>query len=188
MHIDIRIDHDHCLRPQVGRDRGQKRAACLAGVARFHRHDDVERDAARRRNGDAFPDGTNDFEVAGGLRGAPVELVHCTTIDVDVPSRAEFVIEFEADFTKEVMEGPLGEYTGYYTPASPKPIARVKAITHRNGAYFQGLLTGVPPTENHILKQIPFEASFLAMMRKQFPAARLDCSRMTMETLQDRSA
>jgi 2,5-furandicarboxylate decarboxylase 1 len=115
------------------------------------------------------PDGTNDFEVAGGMRGAPVELVHCKTIDVDVPARAEFVIEFEADFTKEVLEGPLGEYTGYYTPASPKPIARVKAITHRNGAYFQALLTGVPPTENHILKQLPFEASFLAMMRKQFP-------------------
>ena len=67
------------------------------------------------------------------------------------------------------MEGPLGEYTGYYTPASPKPIARPTAITHRNNAYFQGLLTGVPPTENHILKQLPFEASFLRQMRQRFP-------------------
>jgi UbiD family decarboxylase len=114
------------------------------------------------------PDGTNDFEVAGGLRGAPVELVRCQTIDLDVPAHAEFVIEFEADFTKEVMEGPLGEYTGYYTPSALQPIARVTAITHRNGAYFQGLLTGVPPNENHILKQLPFAASFLAMMRQQF--------------------
>jgi 4-hydroxy-3-polyprenylbenzoate decarboxylase/2,5-furandicarboxylate decarboxylase 1 len=64
------------------------------------------------------PDGTNDFEVAGGLRGAPVELVRCKTIDLDVPAHAEFVIEFEADFINEVMEGPLGEYTGYYTPAA----------------------------------------------------------------------
>jgi 2,5-furandicarboxylate decarboxylase 1 len=112
---------------------------------------------------------TNDFEVAGGLRGGPVELVRAKTVDVEVPARAEFVIEFEADFTKEVEEGPLGEYTGFYTPASLKPIARVKAITHRNGAYFQALLTGVPTTENHILKQLPFEASFLAMMRNQFP-------------------
>jgi 2,5-furandicarboxylate decarboxylase 1 len=115
------------------------------------------------------PDDTNDFEVAGGLRGAPVELVHCKTLDLDVPAHAEFVIEFEADFTKQVEEGPLGEYTGYYTPASPKPIARPKAITHRNGAYFQALLTGVPPTENHILKQLPYEASVLAMMKEQFP-------------------
>jgi 2,5-furandicarboxylate decarboxylase 1 len=115
------------------------------------------------------PDDTNDFEVVGGLRGAPLELVRCKTMDVDVPARAEVVIEFEADFTKEVFEGPLGEYTGYYTPGSQKPIARVRAITHRNGAYFQALLTGVPPTENHILKQLSFEASFLKMMRTQFP-------------------
>ncbi|WP_437222315.1 UbiD family decarboxylase [Planctomicrobium sp. SH661] len=115
------------------------------------------------------PDDTNDFELAGGLRGEPIELVKCVSIDLQVPARAEFVIEFEIDFTKEVLEGPLGEYTGYYTPASKKPIARVLAITHRNDAVFQCLLTGVPPTENHILKQLPFEASFYAMMKKQFP-------------------
>jgi 2,5-furandicarboxylate decarboxylase 1 len=115
------------------------------------------------------PDDTNDFEVAGGLRGAPVELVKCRTIDLEVPANAEFVIEFEVDFDTTVMEGPLGEYTGYYTPASMKPIARPTAITHRDGAYFQALLTGVPPTENHTLKQLAFEASFLQLMRQQFP-------------------
>jgi 2,5-furandicarboxylate decarboxylase 1 len=115
------------------------------------------------------PEGTNDFEVAGGLRGAPVELVRATTIDLDVPAHAEFVIEFEADLNRTVMEGPLGEYTGYYTPAAPQPVARVLAITHRNDAIFQGLLTGMPPTENHVLKQLSYEASFLAMMRRQFP-------------------
>ena len=70
---------------------------------------------------------------------------------------------------KTVMEGPLGEYTGYYTPASLKPVARVTAITHRKNAIFQGLLTGKPVTENHILKQIPFEASFLKALKRQFP-------------------
>ena len=115
------------------------------------------------------PDDTNDFEVAGGLRGAPVELVKCRTNDLEVPARAELVIEFEADFGTTVMEGPLGEYTGYYTPAAPKPIARPTAITYRNGAHFQALLTGVPPTENHILKQLPFEASLLRQMRQRFP-------------------
>jgi 4-hydroxy-3-polyprenylbenzoate decarboxylase/2,5-furandicarboxylate decarboxylase 1 len=115
------------------------------------------------------PDGTNDFDVAGGLRGAPVELVHARTVDLDVPAHSEIVIEFEVDLTKDVFEGPLGEYTGYYTPGSMKPLARVTAITHRKDAYCQALLTGVPPTENHILKQLPFEASFFQMMKKQFP-------------------
>lgn len=114
-------------------------------------------------------DDTNDWRVAGGLRGAPVELVHCKMIDLDVPATAEVVIEFEVDFAHPHDEGPLGEYTGYYTPASPKPTARITAITHRHNAIFQGLLTGKPVTENHILKEIPFEASSLHMLRKQFP-------------------
>ncbi|MDO3637238.1 UbiD family decarboxylase [Mycolicibacterium arseniciresistens] len=115
------------------------------------------------------PDDTNDFEVAGGLRGAAVELVRCRTIDLEVPARAEFVIEFEVDFTQTVFEGPLGEYTGYYTPGSMKPIARPLALTHRNDPYFQALLTGKPTTENHVLKQLAFEASFLKSMRTTFP-------------------
>lgn len=115
------------------------------------------------------PDDTDDFAVAGGLRGAPVELVQCTTMDLQVPARAEMVLELEIDFAQTVFEGPLGEYTGYYTPGSPKPVAHVRAITHRTGAYFQALLTGVPPTENHVLKQLPFEASFFDLMRRQFP-------------------
>src|SRR4051812_14885703 len=114
-------------------------------------------------------DTTNDWEVAGGLRGAPVELAKCKTCDLEVPATAEVVIEFEVDMNKTVMEGPLGEYTGYYTPASLKPVARITAITHRRNPIFQGLLTGKPVTENHILKQIPFEASFLKALKNQFP-------------------
>jgi len=56
-----------------------------------------------------------------------------------------------------------------HTPGSKKPIARIKAITYRNNAYFQALLTGVPPTENHILKQLSYEASYFAMLKAQHP-------------------
>lgn len=114
-------------------------------------------------------DDSNDFAVAGGIRGAAVTLTQCKTIDVAVPAHAEVVFELEIDLDELTYEGPLGEYTGYYTPGSMKPIARVKAITHRTNAYFQALLTGVPPTENHFLKQLPFEASFYSTMKKSFP-------------------
>jgi 2,5-furandicarboxylate decarboxylase 1 len=115
------------------------------------------------------PDTTDDWTIAGGLRGEPVELVRCKTVDLEVPATAEVVIEFEVDQNQEVMEGPLGEYTGYYTPASEKPIAHIKAITHRQKPIFQGLLTGKPVTENHILKEIPFEASITRALKHQFP-------------------
>ena len=114
-------------------------------------------------------DTTNDWHVAGGLRGAPVELARCVTSDLHVPATSEFVIEFEVDMDDLVMEGPLGEYTGYYTPPSPKPVATVLAITHRKSPMFQGLLTGKPITESHLLKQIPFEASLFRTLKAQYP-------------------
>ncbi len=114
-------------------------------------------------------DATNDWFVAGGLRAAPVELVKAVSNDMKVPAHAEIVIEFMVDNNDQKVEGPLGEYTGYYTPASPKPVAKITAITHRKGAIFQGLLTGKPITENHVLKQIPFETSILRTMQAQFP-------------------
>lgn len=116
-----------------------------------------------------IPDTMDDFRLAGGLRGEAVELVKCKTVDVEVPATAEFVIEIEVNFNELRDEGPLGEYTGYMTPASPKPVCKVKAITHRRDPLFQVLLTGKPVTENHILKNIPFEASFTRALREQFP-------------------
>ena len=83
-------------------------------------------------------DATNDWFVAGGLRGSPVELVKAVSNDMKVPAHAEIVIEFTVDTKTQKVEGPLGEYTGYYTPASLKPVARITAITHRKGAIFQG--------------------------------------------------
>ncbi len=114
-------------------------------------------------------DSTNDWFVAGGLRGSPVELAKAVSNDMKVPAHAEIVIEFTVDTNSQKVEGPLGEYTGYYTPASLKPVAQITAITHRKGAIFQGLLTGKPITENHVLKQIPFETSILRQLQAQFP-------------------
>jgi len=41
------------------------------------------------------------IEVAGGLRGAPIELTKCKTCDIEVPATSEFVIEFEVIWTKD---------------------------------------------------------------------------------------
>ncbi len=118
------------------------------------------------------PDGTDDWCLAGGLRGKPVELVKCKTVDLEVPATAEVVLEIKIDYNEEFMEGPLGEYTGYYTPASLKPTARVTAVTHRDHPLFLGLLAGKPVNETHILKQIPFEASFYDFLKKQFSSVK----------------
>lgn len=73
------------------------------------------------------PDTTDDWSLAGALRGQPVELVKCRTIDVEVPATAEFVFELEIDFETEVSEGPLGEYTGYMIACQRKTYRKGKS-------------------------------------------------------------
>ena len=116
----------------------------------------------------------DDFSVAGGFYGEPVKLVKCKTIDMLVPSTAEVVFELTVDYNDTFNEGPLGEYTGYYTPPSEKPTATINAITHRKDPIFQALLTGkpAPVTENHILKEVPFEASLYGQLKGQFPTLK----------------
>lgn len=76
--------------------------------------------------------------VAGGLRGAPVELVRAQTVAVDVPARAEIVIEGRVLPGVRETEGPFGENTGYYF-ANLSPVIEVSAITHRDNFIYPGL-------------------------------------------------
>jgi len=120
----------------------------------------------------AAPYGVDELELAGALIGGPVEVVKCQTVDLEVPAAAEIVIEGVMLPQVREMEGPFGEYTGYYTEASLKPVIEVTAITHRHQPVFQALLAGAPPNENVGLKQIPAEASAYSTLRSRFPGVR----------------
>jgi 4-hydroxy-3-polyprenylbenzoate decarboxylase len=102
----------------------------------------------------------SEYDVMGALRGKPVELVDCETVPLQVPASAEIVIEgwISADPKTFEMEGPYGEYTGYYAgDQGPKHSIRVTAITHRNNPILQGTIEGTLPammTENSIMSSV----------------------------------
>jgi len=76
--------------------------------------------------------GGDEMALAGGLRGAPVELVRCETSDLLVPASAEIILEGEILPDRVALEGPYGEYPGYRTGEMGGGIlCRVTAITHR---------------------------------------------------------
>lgn len=93
--------------------------------------------------------GTDEFGVAGGLRGEPVELARGCTIDVEIPATTEIVIEGRTVPGEMVVDGPFGEYPGTYSDAKPAPVVEITAITMRSGGMYQNTLTGMPMTENH---------------------------------------
>jgi UbiD family decarboxylase len=89
-----------------------------------------------------------EYEMAGSLRGEPVELVKCETNDLEVPATAEIVLEgrVSPDPKTFELEGPFSEYPGYYGGRkAPKHTIRVDCITHRKDPIFNGCLTGASP-------------------------------------------
>jgi UbiD family decarboxylase len=98
--------------------------------------------------GAPVPKGVCEYDVAGALRGEPVDLVKCETVDLYVPASAEIVIEgyLGLDPATYEMEGPFAEFTGYFAgDRVPKPTIRVTAVTHRNDPILRGTIDGALP-------------------------------------------
>ncbi len=92
--------------------------------------------------------GVCEYDVVGAIRGEPVDLVKCETVDLYVPASAEIVIEGYLDLDPATfqMEGPFAEFTGYFAgDRVPKPTIRVTAITHRNDPILRGTIEGALP-------------------------------------------
>ena len=112
--------------------------------------------------------GVDELTLAGAFLGEALDVVKCQTVDLEVPATAEIIIEGRMPPGVREHEGPFGEYTGYYTRASDKPVLEVSAITHRRDPILLAGMSGVPTTDNHVLKMIPMEASCYAMLRRKF--------------------
>lgn len=91
--------------------------------------------------------GVDKYEIDSRLRGEPLELVKCETVDILVPAHAEIVLEGRIVPGKREIEGPFGELMGYYGHVAPHPIIEVDTILHRNNPIYQ---TAFPCREEHV--------------------------------------
>src|SRR6201988_4408994 len=99
-------------------------------------------------------DALDEFAVAGALRGAPVDLVACETVPLEVPATAEIVLEGEIPPNGSEHEGPFGEYTGYMGPAGNEPFFNIKCMTYRNKPLYQAFISQMPPSESSCIRGI----------------------------------
>jgi 4-hydroxy-3-polyprenylbenzoate decarboxylase len=91
-----------------------------------------------------LPSGQSEYEFAGAIKGAPIEVYPGPQTGLPIPARAEIVFEGQVLPMSEMSlpEGPFGEFTGYYaSEARPAPIMEVTAVYHRNDP----ILLGSPP-------------------------------------------
>ena len=126
------------------------------------------------------PLGYDELAIAGALRGEPVQLCRCVSVDERAIARAEFVIEGELVPGVRVQEDQnsgtgyaMPEFPGYNGVASSEcRLLKVKALTHRKDPILQ---TCIGPSEEHVnMAGIPTEASILGMLERAMPGRVLN--------------
>ena len=91
-----------------------------------------------------LPAGQSEYDFAGAIKGAPIELCAGPATGLPLPAHAEIIMEGELlpPSAETLPEGPFGEFTGYYAADKrPCPVMAVTAIHHRNDP----ILLGSPP-------------------------------------------
>lgn len=114
----------------------------------------------------------SEYDVAGYLNGAPIELVKAESVDLLIPATAEIAIEgkFRTDILE--MEGPFGEYGGYVGTQDYQLLFEVSAITHRKNPILQAYISEMPPSESSCMRKNGFEAFIMDELRLKVPHLR----------------
>jgi len=95
------------------------------------------------------PYGKNEYDMAGGLIGEPVEVIAGPRTGLPIPAHAEIAFEGLVHPGDLVDEGPFGEWCGYYVAGKRKETAiRVETLMHRNDPILLGAIPGIPPDDD----------------------------------------
>ena len=114
------------------------------------------------------PPDIEEYLIAGFLRGAPVELVKCETVNLEVPATSEIVLEGYVNLDELRTEGPFGDHTGFYSLEDQYPVFHVTCITHRKEPIYATTIVGKPPQEDAYMGKA-VERVFLPLMKLTIP-------------------
>lgn len=112
-----------------------------------------------------LPIGMDEFDVAGGLAGAPIEVTQARTVNLRVPAQAEIVIEGQIDLEFLEPEAPFGESHGHVALEEFNLPMTITAITHRAKPVIPSYISQVAPSESSVIKRVAYEPLFLAHLR-----------------------
>ncbi len=114
------------------------------------------------------PPEIEEYLIAGFLRGAPVDLVKCETVDLEVPASSEIVLEGYVNLDELRIEGPFGDHTGFYSLEDLYPVFHVTCVTHRKDPVYATTIVGKPPQEDAYMGKA-VERIFLPLMKLTIP-------------------
>ncbi|MBP9604291.1 MAG: 4-hydroxy-3-polyprenylbenzoate decarboxylase [Chromatiaceae bacterium] len=114
------------------------------------------------------PDSLSEYGFAGLLRGSRTEVALSIGNALQVPARAEMVLEGRIHPNDTALEGPFGDHTGYYNEVDRFPVLSLDRISHRRQPIYHSTYTGRPPDEPAILG-VALNEVFVPILQKQFP-------------------
>jgi len=113
--------------------------------------------------------GADERRIAGGLLGAPLEVIRTPKHGIAVPAAAEIVLEGSIDPEAKVEEGPFGEFTGYSSNRTTNNLFRVEAVLRRKDAILVDVVGGNSP-EHLNLSRVPRESEMAEKLMERFPS------------------
>ncbi|CCK82338.1 UbiD family decarboxylase [Desulfobacula toluolica] len=116
----------------------------------------------------SLPAGVSEPDIIGALQKEPLELVKCTSIDLEVPANSEIILEGELSVDEPLAdEGPSTNYAGYRSKLFFKhPVFKVKTITHRNNPLFISSILGLPVCESTIVAGMGMSSEYLRILKE----------------------
>jgi len=115
-----------------------------------------------------IPDSLAEYAFAGLLRGSKTEVASSLLSDLEIPARAEIVLEGHIYADDVAEEGPFGDHTGYYNEVESFPVFTVEAMSMRKDPVYHSTYTGRPPDEPSVLG-LALNEVFIPILQKQFP-------------------
>ena len=126
-HTAVKLDFGRHLRLACERAKELRRklpiAVCLGT--------DIALTYAGAYMGSQMPADADELAAAGGLKGAPLDLIDCISQPLGVPAETEIVLEGVIHPDRTAHEGPFGEFVGYLSEAGMSPVFEVTAVSMR---------------------------------------------------------
>ncbi len=113
-----------------------------------------------------IPVALSEWLFAGLYAGNGIRLAKCKTVNLEVPSHSEIVLEGTITPGEEMIDGPFGDHMGFYGSPESSPLIRFHCITHRKEPIFPTTFSGRPPKEEAMIA-IALNRIYTPILRRQ---------------------
>lgn len=109
-----------------------------------------------------------EYKMAAVMQGEPYKVVR-TEKGLDVPWGSEYVLEGRIVARQREIEGPFGEFPGYYSGGHLYSVIEIDRVSHRKNPIFESVYVGRPWTEIDFLQAMTTSAPIFIQLNRMFP-------------------